>query len=47
MKKPSREVRILVSVLSVIVVVSTYAGVATPDLVHNALADILVLSFFS
>ena len=47
MKKPSDRVRTLVSILSVVVIVLSYSGVSTPELVQNVLADVLVVTFLS
>lgn len=47
MKRPSNHVRVLVVMLSVIVVVLSYSGVEIPELVHNLLADVLVIYFLT
>ena len=47
MKRPSDSARTLISILSVVVIVLSYSGISTPELIQNVLADALVITFLT
>lgn len=46
MKKPSGEIKLVISVLSVAIIILEFYGVSTPELIQSVIADVLIIAYF-